>query len=258
MVRSGEFYKSLQIYRPVIVDQRLGRFLVSVNQIGLEVFPPETSVLVDSPFDLNSFEDITRNIDEPGLDLPKYVAALSLGIGRHKLYDAEQLKVPLLDKRMPSADYNKLHRAFTRISPDVQSKIKRKPQVTPRPITWPTEFQQAALKYDIPDNSELDLSFTGLVFMVNPGYESKGREMSLLPELPSAENLLLLEEIEIGSRALQAANPDLAKPISKTTIELPFIRLPIDATREEISEFYNRVQRLLPVSVKLGAPGVDL
>lgn len=258
MVRSGEIFKSLQIYRPVIVDQLLGRFLVSVNQIGLEVFPPESSVLVDSSFDLNSFENITRNIDETGLDLPKYVTALSLGVGRHKLYDAEQLKVPLLDIRMPRSDYNKLQRAFTRISPDVQPKTKRKPQVTPRSITWPTEFQQAALRYDIPDNSELDLSFTGLVFMVNPGYESKGREMSLLPEPPSAENLLMLEEIEIGYRALQAANPDLAKPISKSTIELPFIRLPVDAKQEEIRDFTNRVQSLLPVSVKLGAPGVDL
>lgn len=247
--REREF-RSLQINRSVEVTPDLERFLARANFIGLTVFTPRHSILAE--VDVDDLGDIPGELEE--LPVDGEVLTRTIGLARHTIYDKESLKVHLLDRRVPQADAKPFWRLYQRLldGPGQEQGNRRQGKVSETP-DWRSQIRQSGLRHDIPDTSSLSVWFDSIDIASNPGYNNKGYELSLLPQM-SPQHLQLIDEMDICFAALRDINTKAVFPVSKESPLLSFMRLPNDASDGQVDDMVNRLKRFLPVRLELGEP----
>lgn len=252
MVRSEE-YSSFQIYRPVLEDADLSRFLSYADSAGDRIFSNSNVTVVESvpdEFDDETFMTIAQPSRSSGL------------VPRHEIYNRNGLKLALLDLRSPRPLKSQaMMRAYNRFEEPHEPKLttKRAVKQPPRPSLFPAaELKQAALKRDIPDSSELIVSFGSITLDFDPKTDGAGYELALVPDPEQIEARLLLDEAAICFNALASSSyRDLAYPTAKSSLFVSFARTPNITNREdeaELSAYVDALQSRLPLHLMLGEP----
>jgi hypothetical protein len=250
MVREEQF-NSFQIIRPVLDTPRLRKFLEASKHAGLIAFGARDRVSIERETEDAENEDSGTTLD-------------FVGLSPFNAYPSWGLKLALLDRRTPvNLRAQPLYRSYQRFLPraplvDGNISGKKNRQHSVKPSAMPSEeLVRSALAHDLPNPQLLDINFTRLTYVNDPDYSSRGRELALEPDLAQPETLEIYDEASICFNALYRQNPNLAYPTMKSTLNVPFGRLPAEASDYQIARFVQLLEPVIDrgIQLTLAVPG---
>lgn len=251
-LRDEENFAYIDMSRPV---SGIDHFLASVRVRGQRVFGSETTGIITEPneFDadaeVNGIED-----DEFG---PPILKIDTIGIPRLKTYDTDDIRLTLLHRRRlltlnGTSRFDQAGRHVTRYEERVYKPID--PTDDTRTSSLYQDLFRIGLKYDIPSQDAVEMSFSAISLNPDPDFDSKGIEIALVPAPAERATLMLAEQIGACFRSLAGESMSAAYPTSgPVALNVPFARLPRETNPEELGQFMKVIDDMLPLRGILGA-----
>jgi hypothetical protein len=226
-------YNTLQIMRPVVETRPLRSFLNVADQLARRIMSQEDFILIDRDL-----------IGDQADEYESTQTAEPLGL--HTMYNST-LRLPLFERQAPSEYRGRsLLTAYDAFSRTPRQSRQRAPLPMPQ-----LELRQAALRHDVPPESNITLPFTGITLVNSPGHEEKGPEVALVPG-NGRERLLVHDEAAIIFRAIVRYNQSMGWLAPKTVPAVPFMRIPSNVTDEQLTVFSDKLSEHLPLTLELG------
>lgn len=250
--QTREAFTSLEIYREV--EDGADRFLDHVHDAGDQIYGNELRSVAAVP--------TIEEDDEAGEEMLMSVR----GIERPRLdvFRATDLRLEMLERSAParlnygssfrtaagklirSAGY-KAHRPIKRSPEEEEAR-----EASRRRESLANKLYQIGLKFDVVDQKHLPLWFHAVGLPIDITQDNQGQEVALIPDPKDRVTMMLVEQSKMCLRGLGMLSAKAAYPTSRTGLQIPFARLPLDASPEENSDFLKAVEEQLPVRLTLG------
>lgn len=238
-------FTDFEIVRPVKED--VDNFLPKANFIGQQVFGVERPAIVPV-----QYEDYTEH--------------MPVGTSRVNVYRLDDLVLGLLRRRALSsmryegtfnAAKRRIEESVERIEyPNDMRKRDRK-NFHPKLVGIHKRLDQIGIQHDVMPETDIELTMSTVRIIPNPD-RLGGRELALVPDPQDKMTVLLIEQAEACFSALVNHACKAVYPASSEPIEVPFARMPVDATSNQIVDIVGRIDALLPVQLVLDGGGVDI
>lgn len=243
-----EAFTSLVIYRGV--EEGATHFLDHVREAGEQIFGYEVhSVTPEVCIDESDESGDSTIMSIRGIPTP-----------RLDLYKQRDLRLYLLDKYAPTRlnFSSKFRWAASKVInaadyiPHKRTKRSEGEEAQRHGGSLARRFYQIGLQYDILDQKHLELNFNAVTQPVELIHDYLGQEVTLLPDATDRAFMMLLDQAKLCVRGLGMHSAKVGYPECRRALQLPFARMPLDATPEQRADFIKAVEERLPVRFILG------
>ncbi|MDQ3094166.1 MAG: hypothetical protein M3Q70_03270 [bacterium] len=232
-MRPIEDFAVLEVYR-LVRGENAANFIDRVRTVAQLVTSSQATTVLQMELEVGNSPVIT-----------------AAGFPYVKVYDANELRLPLLERKSPKSDSNKLFAA----SRQLRSGVIRKGTGGNSPGTdtpLADELYQLQLEYDLPQRDRLLVPFDSIGVRFSGDVRNGEHELTISPDLSAIESHMLIAQSKRVANKLQDISQRVAYPNNPTTLGIPFASVRKGIPQEESRRFRKQVESLLPLYVELG------
>lgn len=250
--READNFSYIDISRPVN-GPGVVKLLNVARHMGNTIFGTDESSVYARPAGYDE-DALINGLDTLGAEADEYPEILKIeGIGtpRLEVYNEDDLRLTLLHRRLP-LDLNgtsQLRTAGRKLARMEETHSRAKDRTS----HMHDVLSRIGYQYDVPQQEEVPILFTGYALNPDPDFADKGFELALIPSPADMVTHMNVAHIYACYAGLARISRKAAYPNSGAVpLNVPFARLPMDGTPEELERFMKVLDDLLPVRGVMG------